>query len=118
MATGDPIDGDVLILASAKASVGARLPTLVDRAQDDLGPRLDDLRRRYETVHESTDRAVFLVERGFWADVGERLGVDGREADGLRRAHEEQLRHLGRRTGRLAEFETALEIREAVVVGT
>lgn len=118
MPTGDPIDGDVFILASAKASVGARLPTLVEQAQADLGPRIEDLRRQYELVHESDEREVFLAEKGFWETVANRLDFDRREIDGIRRAHEEQLRDLGRRTGRLDEFETALEIREAVVVGT
>jgi hypothetical protein len=34
----------------------------------------------------------------------------------VRRAHEEQLRRYGGRTGRRDEIEAALEIREAVVI--
>ena len=117
MPNGDPIDGDVLLLASAKASVGTRLPDLVERAQDDFGTRIEDLRQRYEVVHETDGRVVLLVEVGFWQDAGERLDLTPRESDGVRRAHAEQLLSLGRREDREAEFETALEIREALVVG-
>lgn len=115
--TADPIDGDVLLLASAKTSVGTRLPTLVEDAQADLGSQVEDLRRRYESVYDSGERVVFLVEQGFWQEVGERLNFTPKEIDAVRRAHAEQLRYLGRREGRDEEFETALEIREAVVVG-
>jgi hypothetical protein len=119
MARGDPLDGQVLVLAAAKASVAPqRLPELVDRSQAHLGPRLAEYRQNYECVAEEADRAVFLVERGHWAAVGRELGLDEREADGLRRAHEEQLRRMGTVFDRREEFESALDIREAVVVGT
>ena len=118
MARGDPLDGQVLLLAAAKASVApARLPRLVDRAQAQLGPRLEEYRRAYECVAEEDGRAVFLVERGHWAEVGRELGLDEREVDALRRAHEEQLRRTGTVGDRREEFESALDIREAVVVG-
>ena len=46
MARGDPLDGQVLLLAAAKASVAPQhLPGLVDRAQAHLGPRLETYRR-------------------------------------------------------------------------
>lgn len=119
MARDDPLDGQVLVLAAAKASVAPeRLPRLVDRAQAHLGPRLDDYRREYECVAEEGERAVFLVERGHWAAVGEEIGLGEREVDALRRAHEEQLRRTGTVGDRREEFESALDIREAVVVGT
>ena len=119
MARGDPLDGQVLLLAAAKASVAPqRLPGLVDRAQAHLGPRLEEYRRTYECVAEEDDRAVFLVERDHWASVGNDLGLEEREVDALRRAHEEQLRRMGTVTDRRDEFESALDIREAVVVGT
>ena len=63
------------------------------------------------------DRAVFLVPDGHWADVGFELDLPEREVDALRRAHAQQLRRIGTRTDRREELETALEIREAVVVG-
>jgi hypothetical protein len=119
MARGDPLDGQVLLLAAAKASVAPEeVPTLVDRAQGHLGPRLEAYRREYECVAEEDDRVVFLVEPGHWAEVGDELGLNEREVDALRRAHEEQLRRTGTVGDRREEFESALDIREAVVVGT
>ncbi len=115
---GDPLDGDALVLAAAKASVsGERLPELVDLAQEQLADRLPEYARRYERVHETDDRVVFLVEEGHWAEFGEEFGLDRREWTALRRAHEEQLERLGGDLGRREEFESALELREAVVVG-
>lgn len=113
-----PLDGDVLVLAGAKASVSPdRLPELVRRAQRHLGPRLDEFERAYETVDADDERVVFLVSTGFWSDVGAELGLESREADALRRAHGQQLRRIGSETDRREEFVTALEIREALVVG-
>lgn len=118
MARGDPLDGQVLILAAAKASVPAeRLPGLVDRVQADLGPRFETYRRSYEAVHEADDRWVFLVPLDHWESVGDRLGLTLREREAVRRAHEEQLRRVGSETDRREEFESALDIRSAVVVG-
>jgi hypothetical protein len=118
MARGDPLDGQVLILAAAKASVPAeRLPELVDRVQADLGPRFEAYRRAYEAVHESPGRWVFLVPLDHWESVGDRLGLTVREREAVRRAHEEQLRRVGSETDRREEFESALDIRSAVVVG-
>ena len=66
--SGDPIDGDALVLAAAKASVsGERLPELVDRGQEYLADRRSDYGRRYECAHETDDRVVFFVEEGHWA---------------------------------------------------
>ena len=118
MARGDPLDGQVLILAAAKASVPAeRLPTLVDRVQADLRGRLATYRRAYEAVDESPERWVFLVPPDHWEAVGDRLGLARREREAVRRAHEEQLRRLGTRQDRREEFESALDIRSAVVIG-
>jgi hypothetical protein len=118
MARGDPLDGQVLMIAAAKASVPLhQLPTLVDRVQSDLGPRLETYRRRYEAVHESAERCVFMVPLDHWESVGERLDLTTRERSAVRRAHEEQLRRIGSDEGRSEEFESALDIRSAVVVG-
>lgn len=116
--SGDPIEGQVLLLAGAKASVPPeRLPDLVDRVQADLEPRLDTYRRRYECIVETADACYFLVETTHWEQLCDRLAFDERETDAVRRAHHEQLRRTGRRDGREAEFETALDLRECVVVG-
>lgn len=117
-ASGGPVGGQALQLAGAKASVPpSRLPALVERAQAALAPDRDSYRRRYELVAEDERRSVFLVPDGHWREVGDRLGFDRREADAVRRAHAEQLRRFGSRSGRREEFETALDIREAAVVG-
>lgn len=114
-----PIDGHVVLLTAAKASVGPdRLPVLLAMAQAELGPQLETYARRYEKVHATPDARYFLVEEGHWEAIGDRLGVEPREADAIRRAHRNQLLRAGRREDRRREFATALDIREAVVVGT
>ncbi|WP_135536261.1 hypothetical protein [Halostella pelagica] len=116
--TADPIEGQVLLVAGAKASVAPeRLPALVDQVQAALEPRADRYRRQFECVHEDEDRAVFLAAPDHWATLGEDLGLRERERNAIRRAHEEQVHRIGRRTDREAEFETALEIRTPVVIG-
>lgn len=115
---GDHIDGQVLLLAAAKASVGPqRLPDLVDVVQSSLGDRLPEYRREYEVAFEDQDRLGFFVEADHWAELGRRLGLGERERDAVERVHTEQLRRVGRNTDREDEFETALDIREAVVIG-
>jgi hypothetical protein len=114
---GDPMDGQVLLLAAAKASVGPqRLPDLVDLAQAHLADRVAEYRGRYEVAFEEEERVGFFVEAGHWAELGSRLGFEDRECDALRRVHAEQLRRIGSETDRREEFDTALDIREAVVV--
>lgn len=116
---GDPVDGQVLLLAAAKASVGPqRLPDLVDLVQADLRPRSEAYAREYERAYETDDYVAFFVEDGHWERIGERVDLGDREVDAVRRAHHEQLERDGRRTDRLAEFETALEIRDCVLIGT
>lgn len=113
-----PIDGTVLVLTAATASVGPqRLPELLTRVQADLGSRLDEYRHAYECIAADDSRAVFLVPADHWEGVGDRLGFGRREIDAVRRAHEAQLQRLGSEAGRRDEFDTALDIRSAVVVG-
>lgn len=113
------LNGNAIVLAAAKASVsGDRLPELVDRAQDRLATRRDRYERRYERVHEDDDGAVFLVEEGHWADLGAELDLERREWKALRRVHGEHLKQLGGTLDRRAEFETALDVREVVVIGS
>jgi len=115
---GGPLAGNALVLAAAKASVsGERLPDLVDRVQRHLGDRRADYGRRYECAHEDDTEAVFFVEEGHWADLGAELGLDEREWTGVKRAHEEHLKRLGTDLERRGEFDTALELREVVVIG-
>ncbi|WP_339104741.1 hypothetical protein [Haloterrigena salinisoli] len=116
---GEPIEGQILVLTAAKASVApTRLPELVDRAQGRLAAERERYRREYERVHADDRREAFLVEWGHWERVGDELGLTDRERSAVRRAHEEQLLRIGRRTDREDAFETALEIREPVCIGT
>ena len=115
---GEPVEGQLLLLAAAKASVGpARLSELVDLVQAELGDELDSYRSRFERVHADDEREVFLAETDHWQTVGDRLEFSERETDAVRRAHREQLLRIGRRTDREPEFEAALEIRTAVAIG-
>ena len=114
-----PIDGNALVLAAAQASIsGERLPELVERAQTYVEPRLAAYERRYERVYEDGTQAVFFVEDGYWSAVGAELGLETREWKALRRVHAAHLKRLGTELDRREEFETALELREAVAVGT
>ena len=114
-----PIDGPALVKTAALASVPAeRLPALLARVQVDLGPRIDDYRRRYERIAAEPDRETFLVEPDHWEGVGDRLGLTNRERDAVARAHETAVERAGSGRTSREEFETALEIRSGVVIGT
>lgn len=114
---GEPIEGQILLLAAARASVPPQhLPDLVDRAQAELGTRIESYARRYEVAYETADVVAFFVESGHWAELGAELGFDRREHEAVARAHRDQLLRAGRERGRHAEFETALEVREAAVI--
>lgn len=113
-----PFDGPVLLYAAATASVAPnRLPELLVDGQELLSGRIEAYHKQYECVQEDPDRSVFLVPTGHWAEIGEELGVNERETDALRRAHERQLWRVGAEAQRREEFDAALEIREAVVIG-
>jgi hypothetical protein len=117
MARGDPIEGTVLVLVTAQAAVGERLPDLIDTVQDHLGPRLDEYRRRYEVLEETDDAVVFLAPDGHLDDVGAEMDLDDREVAAVRRAHAEQARRIAREAGDEAAVDTATEIRDPVVIG-
>ena len=113
-----PIEGTALVKTAALASVPAgRVPTLLSRVQSDLGPRIDDYRRRYERIAAEPDREAFLVEPDHWNGVADRIGLTDRERDAVVRAHEAEVERIGSGSDRRAEFETALEIRSGVVIG-
>lgn len=114
--TAHPIEGQVLLLTAAKASVSAdKLPELLVRTQEYLAGRIEAYRRQYERA-DADDIEAFLVPEGHWEALGDELGFERRGRRAVRRAHEEQLLRVGRREERREEFETAMEIREAVVV--
>lgn len=116
---GEPIEGQILLLAAAKSSVTpTQLPDLVDVVQKRLATDRDRYRRQYERLYADDGLEAFAVETGHWAELAGELGLSDRELSAVERAHEEQLLRIGRRTDREDEFETALEIREPVVIGT
>jgi hypothetical protein len=114
---GDPIEGDVLVLVAAKASVAPeRLAPLIDDVQQHLEADADAFARGSEVAYETDDETAFFVADDFWETVGDDLGLSERERDAVSRAHHEQLLRAGKRLDRRQEFETALEIRDCVVV--
>ena len=57
-----PLDGQVVLLAGAKASVPvSRLPELLERVQTELGPDIESYSRRYELAYEGDDVRCFFV---------------------------------------------------------
>jgi hypothetical protein len=119
---GYPIEGQVVLLAGAKASVPLqRLPALLERTQAALADLLDDYERRYELALSTDEARYFLVEADHWTADDSPLADDprfgDRERDAVARAHEEQLLRAGRHHDRREEFETSMDIRSAVVIG-
>jgi hypothetical protein len=113
-----PIDGQPLLLAAAKGSVTPeRLPDLLARVQRGLADRRERYRREYERALDADDYEAFFVEAGHWDALAEEFGLSDREVDGVRRAHAEHLLLAGGDRDRREEFEAALDLREAVVVG-
>lgn len=112
-----PIEGQIVMLAGAKASVPVqKLPDLLEQVDEELSERTEAYERTYEQIHAADGREYYAAESGHWVDVGVETGLGSREADAVRRAHEEQLLRAGRRADRREEFETTLEIRDVVVL--
>ena len=112
-----PFDGPTLVKTGLKASIGPSvLPRLLRRAQRLLSEQIDMFHRQHERVHTDEERVVFLANQNYWTHLGAELGFNERETDAVRRAHEAQLLRIGDETGRSEEFETAMEIRQSVVI--
>ena len=113
-----PIDGQVFLMAGAKASVTLpALSALLARAQRYVRDRRETYEQRYERVVGPGGRCYSLAEKHHWEEVGETLDLPEREANALRRVHAAQFRRAGRRLDRFEEFETTLEIRDVVAFG-
>jgi hypothetical protein len=112
-----PLEGQVVLLGAARASVTLEhLSKLLARAQPALRQRRESYDRQYERLEGSDGVVYYLAETGHWADVGASLGFADREVDAVRRTHTAQFRRDGRRLGRREEFESALELRDAVAL--
>lgn len=116
--TDHPIESTPLLLVMARASVAPnRLPALLREAQTVLAARRETYRRRYERALAADGVEAFFVEEGHWAAFGEEHGWGRRDHEAVARAHRRQLLHAGTEADRREEIETALELREAVVIG-
>ena len=114
-----PIDGSVILYTCAVASIPARaMGPLLRAVQAYLQSRRQQYAKRWECVIATPARAIYLVDQGHWDRIGAELSLDRREQDAVERAHNRQLLTAGAELGRRDEFETALEIRSAVVVGS
>lgn len=112
-----PIEGQVVLLAGAQASVTlSQLSAIIQRAQDHVRQRSTGYVDQYECIDGTDGVCYVLAESGHWDDVGDELSFTEREADAVRRAHAEQFRRDGRRLDRLDEFETTLEVRDPVAM--
>lgn len=112
-----PIEGQVVLLAGAKASVPLpRLSELLETAQQYLGEHHEEYDRRFERIEGTAGAIYFLADEGYWDVIGEQLALDEREVDALRRTHAAQFERDGRRLDRIEEFETTLEIRDVVAI--
>ncbi|MFT4881290.1 MAG: hypothetical protein ACI9HI_001293 [Salinirussus sp.] len=111
-----PIEGQVILLAGAKASVTLkRLSALLEDVQRHLVGRYEEYGRRFERI-EADGRTYYLADTAHWDGVGRELGFEDSETDGVRRAHGAQFRRDGRRLDRLGEFEAAMEVRDPVTI--
>ncbi len=112
-----PIEGQVVLLAGAKASVSlTRLSDLLSEAQEHLADEIAEYERRFERIDGCNGSVYFLAEEGHWERLGTELGFTNREAQAVGRTHKAQFERDGRRMDRQAEFETTLEIRDIVAV--
>lgn len=113
-----PLDGTVIQYAAALASLGPNaFRDVLVRVQAHLSDEQARYERQFECVHREDDRVVYLVPPERWTTMGEELSLSEREVKAVRRAHERQLERIGSQSGRDEEFESALDIRSAVVVG-
>lgn len=112
------ISGDAMVLAAATASVpGERVPVLIRTVGAHLRGERATYRRRYERFDDGDGARTFLVPEDRWAALGTALGLDDREVDAVRRAHEAHARRRARAAGREDALDAALDIRSVVVIG-
>jgi hypothetical protein len=118
MSGGRAIEGQIVLLASAKASVTlARLSELVERVERHLRECRESYDQSFERIDGVDETRYYLTEPEHWDRIGSDLGFDAREIDAVRRSHEAQFQRDGRRLDRIEEFESALEIRTVVAIG-
>ncbi|GGN06955.1 hypothetical protein [Halarchaeum nitratireducens] len=95
----------------------ATLDALLGRVADYLRGKERALERQYERAIGARDGVVLFADADFWARTGAALAFTEVETTAVKRAHEATLLLAGDRADRLGEFETALDVRTAVVLG-
>ena len=114
-----PIEGQVVLLAGAKASVPlTRLSDLLAEVQEYLADEVEEYDRRFERIDADGEGVYFLAGDGHWTTVGEEMGLTEREMKAVARTHAEQFLRDARRMDRETEFETTLEIRDVLAVNS
>lgn len=113
-----PFDAAVLQQVATADGVGPQeLPELLGRVEAHLTDCRESLRRRFESPHSDDRRELFFVPPDYWEGVASVLPLTPLEKQAVQRAHERQLLRIGAETRRGTEFDAALDIRTAVVVG-
>ena len=113
-----PFDAAVLQQVATDDGIGAReLPELLGRVEAHLTDCRESLRRRFESPYSDDRRELFFVPPDYWEGVASVLPLSPREKQAVQRAHERQLLRIGAEARRGTEFDAALDIRTAVVVG-
>lgn len=112
-----PIEGQVVLMAGAKASVALpRLSKLLELVQEYFADRRAAYEKQFERIEGSDGIVYYLAERNHWNEIGDALELSKRDVDAVRRTHEAQFERDGRRLDRADEFETSLEIRDVLAV--
>jgi len=113
-----PFDAAVLQQVAGGDGVDPRtLPELLGRVEAHLTESRASLRRRFESPYSDDRRELFFVPPDYWEGVASTLSLTPQEALTVRQTHERQLLRIGAETRRGSEFDAALDIRTAVVVG-
>jgi len=93
------------------------LDALLGRVADYFRGKERALERQYERAIDACDGVVLFADADFWERTGTALGFTEGEITAVKRAHEATLLLAGDHADRLGEFETALDVRTAVVLG-
>ena len=113
-----PFDAAVLQqVATADDVDPGELPELLGRVEAHLADCRESLRRKFESPYSDDRRELFFVPPDYWEGTASVLSLTPREKQTVRHAHERQLLRIGAEARRGSEFDAALDIRTAVVVG-
>ena len=113
-----PFDATVLQQVAHGDGIPPReLPELLGRVDAHLTDSLASLQRRFESPYSDERRTLFFVPPDYWEGLASVLQLSPDEQRAVQQVHERQLLRIGAETRRGSEFDAALDIRTAVVVG-